>query len=68
MILSKRAKAILLGVACAAAPLITTATCDPYRGTFYLYRDDDYDDGFFVEEAIYYDDYYYDDCYSFDCY
>lgn len=69
MIRSKRARAIMLGVACAAAPLVTTATCDPYRGTFNLFRDDDYEDGFFVEEVVYYDDYYYDDCFFFfDCY
>ena len=55
---------VALAIAVAGAPLITTATCGPYRGTFDFFRDDDYRDrGFldwFVEDIFYYGDYYYD--------
>ncbi len=58
-----------IGLAVAAAPLVTAASCDPYAG-FNFFRDDDagdYDDDCFF--GCYYDDgYYYDDCYYDDCY
>ena len=75
-----RAKMRLAALACAGVSLITTATCDPYTGTFDFFRDDDrdyflddglfyLDDGYYYEEVIYYDDYgYYDDCFWFDCF
>ena len=38
---SKRVKRLILAVAFAGIPLITTATCDPYYGTLGIYRDDE---------------------------
>ena len=56
-------KAAVVGLACGVAPLITTATCDPYTGAFDLYRDDDFRyGGFFFDEFIVYDEHYVDDC------
>ena len=66
-----KARAIVIGLAFAGIPLVTTATCDPRTGTFNLFRDDDdyyYDDGFFYDEIVYFDDYYFDDCSFFDCF
>lgn len=63
-----RLRTALIGLACGAIPLVTAATCDPASATFDFFRDDDgyYDDGYIIEETIYYDDYY-GDCY-YDCY
>ncbi len=76
----QKAKALLVGLACAGIPLITTASCDPRRGTFELFRDDHdhrrglfdvivdewfYDDCSFWDDC-YYDDYYYEDIIVFD--
>lgn len=62
----KNAKRLILAVAFAGIPLITTASCDPYRGTLDIYRNDDYDDGWF---DVITDDWFYDDCYWWDdCY
>jgi hypothetical protein len=60
----KNAKRFLVGLACAAIPLVTTASCDPAFGAFSFFRDDDDRGGFldvFVDD--YYDPCYYDDCY-----
>ena len=51
----------LIALALGGIPLITTATCDPYTGTFDLYRDDDFHhhsffDGYYYEEYVVYDD------------
>ena len=47
--------------------LITIATCDPYRGFFDFYRDDDFDyyDSYYYGDFIYYDGYGYEDCFFF---
>ena len=62
-----RVKALFVAVACGGIPLITTATCDSYGGTFF--RDDDsgnyYDDGYYYEDVYFYDDVY---CDPFYCY
>ncbi len=57
-----RIRTVLIGLACGAIPLLTSATCDPASATFDFFRDDDgyYDDGYVVDEIIYYDDCYYD--------
>jgi hypothetical protein len=71
----KRTKALLIALAVAATPLVTTAACDPRTGTFDFFRDDDdrglfdvfyYDD--YYSDPYYYDDYYYDDYYYEDCF
>ena len=64
-----KTKRLFVALAFAGIPLITTATCDPYRGTFDFFRDDDYHDRGFVD-WFFYDDYYYDDYYYYDdcCY
>jgi hypothetical protein len=72
-----RIKATLIGLTCGAIPLITTVSCDPYRGTFDVFRDQggpsDYYvfDGFWGYDTYYgydqyygYDDYYVDDCWG----
>ncbi len=59
-----RIKMWLVGLACGAIPLITTATCDPYTGFLDIYRDDD---GYYYDSG-YYDVYYYDDCDIFFCF
>ena len=69
----KKVKAILIGFAVAAIPLVTTATCSPGFGTLNFYRDDHYHDHGVVDifiqddcyfyDCYYYDDYYYDDYY-----
>ncbi len=46
-------------LACGAIPLITNVNCDPARGIFDFYRDDDA--SYFFDD---YDDYYYDDYYD----
>ena len=59
----KGIRATLIGLACGAIPLVTTATCDPAAASFGFFRDDDggyYDDGYYVDEVIYYDDCYFD--------
>ena len=62
-----KAKRLLVGLAFAGIPLITTASCDPYRGTLAIYRNDDYYDRGFFDVII--DDWFYDDCYFWDdCY
>jgi len=60
-----RIRTVLIGLACGAIPLVTSATCDPATATLDFFRDDDgyYDDGYIVDEII-----YYDDCYFYDCY
>lgn len=62
-----RAKAVLVGLACAGIPLVTAATCDPYGGGSF-YRDDDsdyyYDDGYYYDGPYYYDPY----CDPYYCY
>ena len=68
MIRLNQTRSILAGLACAAAPLATTATCNPYRGTLDLFRYDDYVDTYYVDGVVYYDEYYYDDCFFFDCF
>ena len=64
-----KAKRLLAGLALGGIALVTTASCDPQRGTFDLYRNDD-DHGFFdifIEDDCYfwedchYDDYWYDE-------
>ena len=67
----KKAKSLILAVAFAGIPLITTASCDPYRGSLDIYRDDDYHDSWFdvIVDDWFYDDRYYDDCgWWDDCY
>jgi hypothetical protein len=59
---------LLVAVACGGAPLLTTATCDPYTGFVDFYRNDDSyccDDGYYTD-AYYVD--YYDDCGFFYCF
>lgn len=66
---AKRLATSLVLLACGAAPLVTTATCNPYYGTFDFFRDDDglfYDDGWVVDEVVYVDGY--DDCFLFLCF
>jgi hypothetical protein len=65
---TRKAKTLLIGLAAAGFPLITTATCNPRHGTLDFYRNDDHDShGFF--DVFIYDDYYYEDCYYWDdCY
>jgi len=64
----KKATLLLVGMAAAGVPLVTTATCDPYTQTLQIYRDDDYRDrdwgvfDFFFDN----DDYYSDCCYDYD--
>lgn len=62
----------LLGMALAATPLVTTATCDPVTGTFEFFRDDDapsigwghdFHDGYYYGDVV-----FYDDCYFFVCF
>jgi hypothetical protein len=61
----KRTGRLLAGLACAAIPLSMTASCEPFSGTFSLFRfDDDHDHGFF---DLFIDDHHYDDCFLFDC-
>ena len=63
----KKAKRLLMAVAFAAIPLITTASCDPYYGSLSIYRDDDYYDRGWFDVLI--DDWFYDDCWFWeDCY
>jgi hypothetical protein len=63
---------MLAAIVAAGAPLVTTATCDPYRGTLSVFRDRGHRGGgggifdWFVSD-YYYDDYYYDDYYYDDC-
>jgi len=60
----RRIKALLIGLSCAAIPLVTAASCNPYSAEFY--RDDDEDDCYgdcYYDEGFYYDDCYYGDCY-----
>jgi len=64
--MTRRTKAMLVGLAVGAIPLVTTATCDPVTGAFDFFRDDDFDDCCY-DDYYYEDYYYYDDCY-FDCY
>ncbi len=64
---AKKVKAMLIGLAVAAIPLVTTATCSPGSGRFDFYRNDHHHDSFldvivddgcwFYEDC--YDDYYY---------
>ncbi len=61
-----KTKRLFVALAFAGIPLITTVSCDPYRGTFDFFRDDDYHDGGFFG-GLFYDDYYYDDYYYDDC-
>ena len=62
----KRTNRLFVALACAAIPLSITASCDPFGGTFSLFRfDDGHDHGFF--EWFMDDDYHYDDCFFFDC-
>ena len=66
-----KVRTLLAILAFAGIPLVTTGACDPVRGTFDFYRDDDHgvydvivDDGYYYDDYYYYDDpYYYDDCY-----
>ncbi len=62
----KKIKAILIGFAVAALPLVTTATCSPGSGTLEFYRNDN--DHGFVDVFIEDDCYFYDDCYYYDDY
>lgn len=63
----KRRLALLL---CGAMPLVTTANCDPRRGTFDFFRDDDagfFFDDFGHDEVFFVDEF--DDCFFFfDCF
>ena len=62
-----KAKRLVVSLACAGIPLITTASCDPYRGTLDIYRNDDYEDYGYLDVIV--DDWFYDDCYFWDdCY
>ena len=77
----KTGKAILIGLALGAIPLVTIGSCDPVSGAFNFFRDTDnygytdgyYDGGFFYDpyyydDGFYYNDFiYYDDCY-YGCY
>lgn len=74
MMLQRRMKRWLIGLATAAVPLVTNVSCDP-NGGFSFFRDDD--DGYggscffdcYVDPYYYADPYYYyDDCYYDDCY
>lgn len=62
-----RTKMLLVALACGGAPLLTTATCDPYTGFLDIYRDDDvyFYDGYYAD-AYYVD--YYDGCDFFFCF
>jgi hypothetical protein len=71
----KRTKALLIGLAVGAIPLVTMGSCDPVTGALDFFRDDDnygyyYDDFFygdyFYDDYYYYDPYYYDDYYYYD--
>lgn len=59
----KRIRQTLLAFAVGGIPLITTATCDPYRGTFDFFRSDYdpfyYDDGVIIVDC----DPYYEFCF-----
>lgn len=62
-----RTKMLLVALACGGAPLLTTATCDPYTGFLDIYRNDDtyFYDGYYAD-AYYVD--YYDGCDFFYCF
>ncbi len=62
-----RLRGWFLVLAAAGSPLITVATCDPERGTFDLYRDDDYGQRRGFWDLFDDHDYYYDDCGLFGC-
>ena len=69
----KKATLVLVAMAAAGVPLITTASCDPYRGTLSIFGNDNYYDrdygffDFFVDDGYRYNDgYYQSDCW-FDC-
>lgn len=69
----KKAKRLLMAVAFAGIPLITTASCDPYYGSLSIYRNDDYHDrdwyDFLTGDWLYDDDcWFWDDCYHDDYY
>lgn len=73
MMLHRKMKRWLIGLATAAVPLVTAASCDPYSG-FSFFRDDDNGYGgscyfdCYADPYYYVDPYYYDDCYYDDCY
>ncbi len=69
----RRLTMLMVAIASAAMPLVTTATCNPATGSMNFFRDDDNeyweDDFYYNEEVIYYDDpYYYEDVYYDDIY
>ena len=59
-----KTKALLVALACAGMPLVTSGGCDPRTGMFDFYRDDD--GYYYYDDTYYYDDYYYDDYYYYD--
>lgn len=62
-----KAKKALIALACAGIPLITTASCDPHRGTLSFFRQSDHQRHGFFDVLI--DDWFYDDdCFFGDCY
>jgi hypothetical protein len=67
----KKATLLLVAMAAAGVPLITTAACDPYRGTLSIFRDDDYYDrdfgflDFFIDDGYHYSDCWYDCGYDY---
>jgi len=64
-----RMKSLFVALVCGGMPLVTYVSCDPYYGSFDLYRNDDsgdyyYDDGYYGG-GYYYDDYYCDPYYCY---
>lgn len=63
----RKFKQFMIGLASAAIPLVTEATCLP-NGAFSFFRDDDdpdyyygYDDYYYYDDCGFYDDCYYDE-------
>ncbi len=67
MTIARKTRALLVGIALAGVPLITTASCNSQRGAFDFFRDDDHGGHGFVDVFID-DGFYYDDCFFVDCY
>lgn len=61
----KRARRLLVVLALAGMPLVTTVRCDPYYGTIDVFRDDDDHHHGLVDVLI--DDVFRDDCLFHHC-